>query len=165
MITFVADSGGTRIKLALMRDQSIVSQMFLAAHSNEGLAPQLPRIAEGFDSLCREAGISRGECTAFAMAFPSLIDPSSGRVLAAYGKYADAPQLDLVRWSQETLSLPLLIDNDARMALLGEWRAGAGRGSDDLVMVTLGTGVGTAVLIEGVVVRGKHGQAGVLGGI
>jgi glucokinase len=98
------------------------------------------------------------------MAFPSLIDPSSGRVLAAYGKYADAPQLDLARWSREILGLPLLIDNDARMALLGEWQAGAGRGSDDLVMVTLGTGLGTAVLIDGVVVRGKHGQAGVLGG-
>jgi glucokinase len=164
VLTLVADTGGTRIKLALMRDQSILGQTSFAARSSEGFAPQLARIAEGLDSLCRAAGIARGECTAFAMAFPSLIDAGSGRVLAAYGKYSDAPQLDLPRWSRETLRLPLIIENDARMALIGEWQAGAGGGSDDLVMVTLGTGVGTAALIEGVVVRGRHGQAGVLGG-
>ena len=164
MITFVADTGGTHIKLALLRDRSILAQEHLAAHSNEGLAPQLPRIAMALDSLCRAAGISREKCVAFAMAFPSLMDPATGRVLAAYGKYTDAPQLDLARWSRDTLGLPLQIENDARMALLGEWQAGAGRGSNDLVMVTLGTGLGTAALIGGIVVRGKHGQAGVLGG-
>jgi glucokinase len=164
VITFVADTGGTLIKLALMRDRSVVAQQRLDANSDEGLAPQLPRIADGLESLCRTAGIARRECRAFAMAFPSLVEPSTGRVLAAYGKYDDAPQLDLARWSKETLNLPLFIENDARMALLGEWQAGAGRGCDDLVMVTLGTGVGTAAIIQGVVVRGKHGQAGVLGG-
>lgn len=163
-ITLVADTGGTRIKLALMRDGTILGQDSFDARSGEGLAPQLPRIVQGFDSLCRASGIGRDECTAFAMAFPSLIEAPTGRVLASYGKYDDAPQLDLPRWSRETLRLPLVIENDARMALLGEWQAGAGRGSDDLVMVTLGTGIGTAALVEGIVVRGKHGQAGVLGG-
>jgi glucokinase len=164
LITLVADTGGTRIKLALMRDRSIVGHQSFAARASEGLAPQLPRIAQGLDSLCGEAGIDRRECSAFAMAFPSLIDAGTGRVLAAYGKYADAPQLDLPGWCRETLHLPLIIENDARMALLGEWQAGAGRGSDDLVMVTLGTGLGTAALVEGRIVRGRHGQAGVLGG-
>lgn len=164
MITLVADTGGTRIKLALMRERNILAQESFDARSSEGLAPQLPRIAQGLDSLCRSAGVARGECDAFALAFPSLIDSSTGRVRAAYGKYADAPQLDLPRWSRETLRLPLVIENDARMALIGEWQAGAGRGSDELVMVTLGTGIGTAALVQGSVVRGKHGQAGVLGG-
>ena len=164
MITFVADTGGTRIKLALMRDGRILGRESFAARSDDGLAPQLPRIAQGLDSLCAAAQANRDECTAFAMAFPSLIDSRTGRVLAAYGKYADAPQLDLPQWSRNTLRLPLIIENDARMALLGEWQAGAGRGCDDLVMVTLGTGIGTAALIEGIVVRGRHGQAGVLGG-
>jgi glucokinase len=164
VITFVADTGGTRIKLALMRDGRILGRESFAARSDDGLAPQLPRIAQGLDSLCAAAQVNRDECTAFAMAFPSLIDSRTGRVLAAYGKYADAPQLDLPQWSRKTLRLPLIIENDARMALLGEWQAGAGRGCDDLVMVTLGTGIGTAALIEGIVVRGRHGQAGVLGG-
>ena len=163
-MALVADIGGTHIKLALMRDQSVLAQRTLAAHSNEGLAPQLPRIAEAFDSLCRDAHVARSGCAAFAVAFPSLIDPKTDRVLDAYGKYEDAPRLDFARWSRETLGLRLWIENDVRLALLGEWQAGAGRGCDDLVMVTLGTGLGTAALSEGRVVRGMHGQAGVLGG-
>ena len=54
--------------------------------------------------------------------------------------------------------------NDARMALLGEWQHGAGQGCSDLVMVTLGTGIGSAVLIGGQLLIGKHFQAGNLGG-
>ena len=49
------------------------------------------------------------------------------------------------------------------MALPGEWQAGAARGSDDVVMVTLGAGIGTAALMRGQLVRGKHRRADVLG--
>src|ERR1019366_9751574 len=48
--------------------------------------------------------------------------------------------------------------------LVGEWKHGAGRSSDNVVMITLGTGIGTAAIIEGKLLRGAHGQAGVLGG-
>ena len=164
MITLVADIGGTAIKVALMKNHTIVLQDSWEANSREGLAPQLPRIATVFGGFCRQSGLMIDECSAVAIAFPSLIDEATGRVLTAYGKYLDAPDLDLPRWSRETLGLPLVIENDARAALLGEWQAGAGRGCNDLVMVTLGTGLGTAALIEGNLLRGKHGQAGVLGG-
>jgi glucokinase len=50
------------------------------------------------------------------------------------------------------------------MATVGEWKFGAGLGSDDIVMVTVGTGIGTSVVIEGKLLRGKHYQAGCLGG-
>jgi glucokinase len=164
VIALVADIGGTRIKLGLIRERRVIAHRWIAANSSEGLATQLPRIASAVESLCRDAGIAVRDCTAFAVAFPSLIDSVSLRPRDVYGKYPDAPQLDLPLWSRETLGLKLLMENDARMALLGEWQVGAGRGSDDLVMVTLGTGLGTAVLVEGRLMRGKHGQAGVLGG-
>ena len=62
-----------------------------------------------------------GECAALAMAFPSLIDADKVSVRCAYGgKYEDAPTLDLPKWARDTLGLPLVIENDARMALLGE---------------------------------------------
>jgi glucokinase len=164
VIALVADIGGTRIKLAVMKHHTVLAQDCLEARSHEGLAPQLPRIVRAFDELCIKSGVGVHERSAVAIAFPSLIDADTGRVRTAYGKYSDAPDLDLVRWAQVTLGLPLVIENDARAALLGEWQAGAGRGSNDLVMVTLGTGLGTAALIRGHLVRGRHGQAGVLGG-
>ena len=60
--------------------------------------------------------------------------------------------------------LRFAIENDARMALLGERHAGAAAGCDNVVMITLGTGIGGAAMIEGKLLRGKHAQAGCLGG-
>src|SRR5207302_9507891 len=72
--------------------------------------------------------------------------------------------LDLPARGREALGLPLTIENDARMALLGEVYAGAARGFTDVVMMTLGTGIGGVAMIEGKLLRGKHAQAGCLGG-
>ncbi|MGB0051382.1 MAG: ROK family protein, partial [Terracidiphilus sp.] len=70
----------------------------------------------------------------------------------------------LQSWSRESLGLPLFAENDARMALLGEAYAGAGRGFENTVMITLGTGIGGVAMIEGKLLRGKHAQAGCIGG-
>jgi glucokinase len=75
-------------------------------------------------------------------------------------KYDDATRIDLPAWCQREMGLPFVIENDARMALLGECYAGAAQGETDVVMVTLGTGIGGAVLMNGKVLRGKH----ILGG-
>src|SRR5690606_16320844 len=79
-------------------------------------------------------------------------------------KYDDAPALDLAKWSEAEFGLPLRIENDARLACMGEWKYGAGKGNSDMVMCTLGTGVGSAAIIDNKVLRGKHFQAGILGG-
>ncbi|WP_029391478.1 ROK family protein, partial [Streptomyces xiaopingdaonensis] len=61
------------------------------------------------------------------------------------------------------LAVPVMVDNDANTAAWGEWRFGAGRGEDHLVMITLGTGIGGAILENGQVKRGKYGVAGEFG--
>ena len=71
---------------------------------------------------------------------------------------------DFRKWARERADLELRMDNDARGALLGEWRYGAGRGVDNLMMVTFGTGVGTAVMLDGKLLTGPHFSAGILGG-
>ncbi|MPY87909.1 MAG: ROK family protein [Luteitalea sp.] len=159
-----ADLGGTRIKLGIVRDAAVLARETFAAESQDGLARQLPKIAAAFATLCDRASVDMAECTAVGFCYPGLTDPGCRRVVAAYGKYTDAPTLDLVAWGREYLALPVWVENDARVALLGEWQFGAGRGCDDLVMVTLGTGIGAVAMIEGRLRRGRHGQAGVLGG-
>jgi glucokinase len=94
-----------------------------------------------------------------------LIHPQSGRILSSpVGKFDDARALDLDEWARQRFSLPITISNDANAALAGEWHFGAARGCRSVVMVTLGTGIGTSVVIDGVPLRGEHGQAGNLGG-
>jgi len=84
--------------------------------------------------------------------------------LSTLKKYEDAKQIDLAKWSRDALGLSLRMENDARMALLGEQYAGTARGSRDVVMITLGTGIGGAAMIMGRLLRGAHAQAACLGG-
>lgn len=164
MIILACDLGGTRLKIGVVRDGRVLAQAVEPAHSQLGLAPQLPVLRAAWLRLLGGLKLTPADCAGVTVAFPSLVDNATGRILAIYGKYHDSMELDLRAWARAELGLPLAIENDARMALIGEWRAGAGRGCDNLVMMTLGTGLGVCALIEGRVLRGKHGQAGVLGG-
>jgi glucokinase len=96
--------------------------------------------------------------------FCGLVDSRIARIVGTNKKFDDGPSLDLPHWAREALGLRLEIENDARMALLGEQFAGAARGFDDVVMFTLGTGIGGAAMVEGRLLRGKHAQAGCLAG-
>jgi glucokinase len=164
MTILACDLGGTRMKIGLVQNGAVLAQTTEPANSKQGLAPQLPVLKAAWLRLLDGLNLGFGDCAGISVAFASLVDSATGRVLAEYGKFADAPGLDLRAWARQELGLPLAIENDARMALIGEWRAGAGRGMDNLVMMTLGTGLGTGAIIEGRVLRGTHNQAGCLGG-
>lgn len=69
----------------------------------------------------------------------------------------------LAQWVQETLKLPCQIDNDANAGALGEYRFGGGKGTRSMVYVTLSTGLGSGLICEGKLYRGKDGLAGELG--
>lgn len=164
MTVLACDLGGTRLKIGVVRDGRVLARTVEPAHSQLGLAPQLPVLKAAWLRLLGGLRLAPADCAGVSVAFPSLVDNATGRILAEYGKFRDAMGLDLRAWAQAELGLPLYIENDARMALIGEWRAGAGQGCDNLVMMTLGTGLGVCALIEGRILRGRHGQAGVLGG-
>ncbi|MBM4088003.1 MAG: ROK family protein [Planctomycetes bacterium] len=164
MTVLACDLGGTRMKIGVVRDGQVAAQTSVPAHSQAGLVPGLPALAAAWRKLLDRLKLSPRDCAGISVAFPSLVDAASGRVLAEYGKYADAVDFDLRGWAKREFNLPLALENDARLALIGEWKYGAGRGSDNVVMITLGTGLGTAAVIRGRVLRGQHGQAGVLGG-
>ncbi|MEO1235467.1 MAG: ROK family protein [Planctomycetota bacterium] len=161
MIVLTADMGGTRIKLGRAEVSAdaaeIVESAVLDAASDRGLVARLPAVSEALWAL--NPG---GEAVGLGVCFASIT--VGDRVTTSFGKYEDAPGVDLGQWAREALGLKLTLENDARAAAVGEWRYGAGRGSDDQVMVTLGTGVGTCPIIQGRPLRGKHGQAGILGG-
>ncbi|MEX2544977.1 MAG: ROK family protein [Phycisphaeraceae bacterium] len=173
MAVLACDLGGTRIKLGVVEAGRVLARRILDAESAHGLGPRLSAVEAALRELCDEAGVARVAGVAGAgmagvagvgISIPGIIDPHAGRVLAINAKYDDATQLDLGAWARQCFNLPLAMDNDARMALIGEWRHGAGRGCDNIAMITLGTGIGVAAVVEGRVLRGAHGQATILGG-
>lgn len=102
--------------------------------------------------------------TAVGIAVPGVVDRATSSLVAAHGKYGWARGLDLDAWSRDAFGLPATVENDARAALLGETAHGCAAGATDAVLVTLGTGIGTAALVGGRLVRGVHDHAGILGG-
>jgi len=160
--TIAIDFGGTRIKAGVVRDGRVAALRVLDAESRGGLAARLPVIVDAVRDVCAEAGTTIAACAGIGVALPCIV--KGGKILSAIDKYPDATSMDLPAWSRQTLGLPLALENDANAALAGEWQFGVGRGARSVVLMTLGTGVGTSAVIDGVPLRGQHGQAGCLGG-
>ncbi|MFD1816662.1 glucokinase [Pseudarcicella hirudinis] len=163
-IVMAVDLGGTQIKLGLIHQSEILVTSQMDAQSHEGLGERLPEIAACFNNLLDQAGLSISNVIGMGIAVPGIVDSVHKKVLSINKKYSDVIELDLSRWVSETWNLPLFIENDTRSALLGEWKYGKGSGCNNLVLMTLGTGIGTSAVIEGNLLRGRHFQAGILGG-
>lgn len=164
MKAFAIDFGGTHATCGVVEDQTILAYETVDTDRAKSLRAVLPRIADTLRNLAKSQSLSFQGCAGVAVGLAALVSSRTGKVLATNGKYDDAKDIDLAAWSQHALSLPLRIENDARMALLGESYAGAARGFSEIVMMTLGTGIGGVAMIEGQLLRGKHSQAGCLGG-
>jgi len=164
MKALAVDLGGTHATCGLVEERTLLASETIDTDHAKSLAALLPTIAKTFRDLVQRESLSLQDLAGTAVGFAGLVDSRIGRVVATNGKYEDATEIDLNAWSQKTLGIPLRIENDARMALLGESFAGAAAGCKEVVMMTLGTGIGGVAMIEGKLLRGKHAQAGCLGG-
>lgn len=155
------DLGGTRIKIGLVSGNNVLENKLIAANPL-GLESNLEGVRSEIDNLMHR---SHGfELKGIGFGFPGLVDPVAKKILSTNKKYDDALTVDLSTWVKKNWDVPLYLDNDARMAAIGEWKSGAATDTDNFISVTLGTGVGTAVVMDGKLLRGKHFQAGCLGG-
>ena len=164
MNALAVDLGGSHATCAWVRDGEVAARRRLELNGLHGLKPAMPAIAETLRAVAREGGAQLSGCAGVAFCFCGLVDPVRMRVTSTNAKYDDAPDIDFTGWASAELGLPLRLENDARVALLGERYKGAAQGFDDIVMITLGTGVGGAAMMCGRLVRGRHYQAGCLGG-
>jgi glucokinase len=103
------------------------------------------------------------EIAAIGFGIPSTIDQRSGR--AVWSANIPLADLDLRAWMHERFALPVGMDNDANAATLAEWAYGAGRGTRHMIMLTLGTGVGGGLILDGRPYRGAIGAGTELGHI
>jgi glucokinase len=158
------DLGGSHATIAIVKGDQVLASHRISLDSAQPLRPALDLCSAAIRKLLQELHMPASECEGVALGFCGLADARIGRVVSTNKKYEDAPSIDFNAWSKEEFGLRFSIENDARMALLGERHVGAARGCDNLVMITLGTGIGGAAMIEGKLLRGRHAQAGCLGG-
>ena len=147
------DVGGTNIRAArISKDGSILEWK---AHPTAS-QPQLvvAQIKELFQSL------DDGSARAIGIGLPGRVDAAGGQVLS--GGYVDLTGAPLAIALRESLSGPVIIDNDCNMALVAEQALGRGRNISNVIMFTIGTGIGGAVFGNGRIFRGRA-TAGQLG--
>ncbi|MCB0686635.1 MAG: ROK family protein [Saprospiraceae bacterium] len=158
------DLGGTNIKIGVVKDGAILISDSISAESDHSMRERLPVIRETIDRLLQKKQIDTDRLGGIGLSFPSVVDDKNRRILSRYVKFSDADEIDLNQWAIDIWGVPLALENDARAALVAEWQYGAGQGFDNIVQITLGTGFGSAVLLEGKLFRGAHHVGGNLGG-
>lgn len=158
------DLGGTIIKIGLAQLGQIVAHKKLEADSKNGLGARLEAIADAIDEMLAEVEVPINSVGGVFLAFPGIVDVRAKRVVSTNAKYDDASSINLQGWCYRHWNAPLVIDNDARAAVVGEWKFGSAKGYENVVMVTIGTGIGTGVIIGGRPLYGQHFRAGSLGG-
>lgn len=164
MYSIGIDLGGTIVKVGLMKNGEMIGFTTISAHSGKGLASNLPGIEKAIDKLLDDELIGSSDLSGIAMAFPGIVNPIEKKVISTNDKYDDACDLVLDEWVKKKWNVDFEIDNDARLATLGEWKYGAAKDCNNMVMMTIGTGIGTGVVIDGTLLYGEHFQAGSLGG-
>ena len=120
-------------------------------------------LIDSFVDAVEEARSAAPDAEIVGIGIPALVRPASGSVLVSNHLPLDGvPFRDLM---SERLGLPVHVDNDSNVAILAEHRAGVARGVDEAVMLTLGTGIGGGLLLNGEVYHGSEGAAAELGHI
>ncbi|WP_194777906.1 ROK family protein [Pararhodonellum marinum] len=163
-MNIVADLGGTRIKIGLIKDGSILKSTLIDAIPGKSIENCLDLISRSAKQLLLELAISKKDIGGIGLSFPGIVDSKKKLVISDYVKYKNAQNFDFNHWAKEKWGVPLALENDAKAALLGEWKHGAGINYENVVLLTFGTGIGSAVLMNGQLLNGANFMAGNLGG-
>lgn len=161
MAFLAVDLGGSHAGCALVEEDAIAVSRQLALDPGQPFDHTLASLTAALSTCAQSA---RAPIAGLGVGFCGLVDARSNRVSSTNGKYEGALGFDFEAWSQREFGVPVRLENDARLALRGEMAAGAARGCNDVVMFTLGTGIGGVAAMDGSPLVGAHGQAGVLAG-
>ncbi len=157
------DLGGTRLAAAIVSAEGkIIYREDSLTLAGEGPRAVIDRLFSVLDRLLRPQGLASSHPVAIGLGIAGIVDVLSGRVVSGphLPGWHNVPLRDTVA---QKYSLPVHLLNDASAAALGEHRYGAGRGAGNLVLLTLGTGIGGGIIIDGRLYQGALGTAGEIG--
>ncbi|WP_163103394.1 ROK family glucokinase [Peribacillus alkalitolerans] len=158
------DLGGTTTKLAFINQYGEIQYKWeIATDITESGKHITTNIAKAIDTKLKEIGESKSKLLGIGMGAPGPVNTANGVIYEAVNLgWKNYPLKDLL---EVETNLPVIVDNDANLAALGEMWKGAGNGAKDIVCVTLGTGVGGGVITNGSLVHGISGAGGEIGHI
>ncbi len=158
-LTIGIDFGGTSIKISVVFQSHIIDHSPpIATQDFDGHEELIHEMLRAIADLC----IRHPKIAAIGVGMPGFVDFESGLVyqLTNVRDWTAVPLKSLL---QQRTGLPVTVDNDANCMAIAEWKCGAGRGFKHVVFMTIGTGVGGAIIANGQMIRGAYHGAGEIG--
>lgn len=157
------DLGGTTTKFAIMKPQGEIQQRWSIQTDvlNDG-NNIIPNIIDSINHHLQLYQMSAKQFQGIGIGTPGSVDYQTGTVDSAFNLNWDRP-MALKEQIELHTNIPVQVENDANVAALGERWLGAGKNSDNVAFVTLGTGVGGGIIINGQIIHGQGGSAGEIG--
>ena len=161
MYVIGVDIGGTTVKLGIFQDQGTLVEKWEIPTNRENKGERiLPDVASSLLEKCKGRDLQPEQIAGIGVGVPGPV-VRDREALAAVNLYWG--HKDVAGELEQALNLQVKVGNDANVAALGEMWAGSGRGTENLIMVTLGTGVGGGIIVDGKIVAGAHGAGGEIG--
>lgn len=169
--TYLAvDVGGTQLRAAAYLEgettPAIIKRIPTRSRGGASGSSRGSTAVERLQGLIAEvleaASAARGKVQSIAVAVPGPTDPEAGVIYTA-PNIPGWDNLPLKHLLEERFHLPVALGNDANLAALGEWKFGAGRGARNMLFMTISTGIGAGVIMDGRLLLGAHGLATELG--
>lgn len=156
------DVGGTFIKAGIVdKNGNIIADGKIASECDKGGDKLADNAATLVFELLEKSGINKEQIVGAGMGFPGFIDSKNGIVV--YSNNVRLSDFPIVETMQAKLGLKVKVANDANVAALGEKMFGAGKDYNDMVMITLGTGVGAGIIIDGKLFEGNRSAGAEIG--
>lgn len=157
------DLGGTNVRAAVVhRGGEIVSEFRTESLAMEGLNVTISQIVKAVNAAIELSGVPPSDIAGVGMGVPGTIRSEEGIVLWS-PNFKDWNDVQLLAPIVKLIGLPVFMGNDANVAAFGEYTFGAGRGAKCMVMFTLGTGIGSGLIIDGKIYTGVSEAAPELG--
>ncbi|HHY45963.1 MAG TPA: ROK family protein [Firmicutes bacterium] len=156
------DLGGTKVATGITDTRGrVLYRVERPTEAEKGVERVFDNIHTTVREVIDRAGASLDQIVGIGVCSPGPLDPATGVVLFAPNlKWNNVP---LKKTMEEALGLPVSVENDARLAALGEFYSGAGRGAENMVYITVSTGIGGGLIFDGRLYRGTSYVAGEVG--
>ena len=160
------DLGGTNVRAAVIdrtTEKIVARGENISSLALEGVAQTTGQIVRAIETALEAASARKSQVLGVGIAVPGHVKAKEGLVMWAPNFKDQWKQVPIAHSVETLLGLPVRIGNDANLAALGEFRFGAGRSVRHLIMITLGTGVGAGIIVDGKLLDGADGGAGEVG--
>jgi len=156
------DLGGTELRAAVLRGAQLLSRISLPTGTNPTPNRIIPCIYHAIDQVLDATDTELDQIKGIGIGVAGPLDSRTGVVFAP-PNLSGWDNVPLHKIFRKHFNIPVFVENDANSAALGEHMFGAGRGCRDMVYLTIGTGIGGGVLLNGQILKGRNGTAGELG--